>query len=231
MQVNPLKPFGVSLAFHLLVLVAGWGVFKAVHTPLQPEIKIKIALLPQLPDAAQNTPKPSEPPKPTPPIPQPVKTPQKPKPLETPKISATTPAPIVVTAAKPAAVPVSAPSAAHTAVKTSAIEAVTEKVPPPPPAINVQAQYEEENLGRIRALLLERLKYPKNALRLKQQGDVVITFTLSPSGDAGAITVTKSSEFELLDEAAQTLISTTASAFPKPSKNIRISVPVEYKIR
>lgn len=208
----------------------GFGAFKALHTLPEPEIKIKIALLTQASIAAENRPQPPAPPKQTPPIPQPVITLQKPKPLETPKIQPITPAPAVVTT-KPAMTPISAPLAAPTAVKTSAIEAVTEKVPAPPPAANIQAQYEDENLGRIRALLLERLKYPKNALRLKQQGDVVITFTLSPSGDASAFSITKSSEFEILDEAAQTLITTTASAFPKPSKNIRISVPVEYKIR
>lgn len=232
MHVNSLKPFTLSLAFHFLILLLGWGTFKTLHTLPEPEIKIKIALLTETAVTVQNTPPLSAPSKPASPIPQPVAMPKMPKPLETP-VQPTTPAPVAATAAKPSVVTISVPTAAPTAVKTSATEPSAEKAPAPasPPALNVQAQYEDENLGRIRALLLERLRYPKNALRLKQQGDVVITFTLSPSGDASAFTVTKSSEFEILDEAAQTLISTTASAFPKPSKNIRISVPVEYKIR
>jgi len=115
--------------------------------------------------------------------------------------------------------------------KAAAVEPAAVKVPAPPPAITVQANYEEENLGKIRALLSERLKYPKNALRLKQQGDVMIAFTLSPSGDISGLTIIKSSEFELLDEAARELILTTASVFPKPSKNVRISIPIDYKIR
>jgi protein TonB len=103
--------------------------------------------------------------------------------------------------------------------------------PPPPPTPNIQTLYEEENLGPIRALLAERLKYPKNALRLKQQGISIMAFTLSPSGDISAVTLVKSSDFELLDDAARTLIETTAQMFPKPSKSVRITIPIEYKIR
>ena len=104
------------------------------------------------------------------------------------------------------------------------------KAPPPPPP-KVQENYEEENLGRIRSILAERLKYPKNALRLKQQGETTVTFTLGTDRSVSQITITKSSEFELLDEAARALIESSASEFPKPSKSVRISVPIAYKIR
>lgn len=103
------------------------------------------------------------------------------------------------------------------------------KAPPSPP--KVEENYEEENLGKIRSILAERLKYPKNAQRLKQQGECVVTFTLEPSREVHQITVTQSSGFELLDDAAKELIENSSSEFPKPKRSVRISVPISYKLR
>lgn len=103
------------------------------------------------------------------------------------------------------------------------------KAPPSPP--KVEENYEEENLGKIRSILAERLKYPKNAQRLKQQGECIVTFTLEPSKEVHQITVTQSSGFELLDNAAKELIENSSSEFPKPKKSVRISVPISYKLR
>lgn len=103
------------------------------------------------------------------------------------------------------------------------------KAPPSPP--KVEENYEEENLGKIRSILAERLKYPKNAQRLKQQGECIVTFTLEPSREVHQITLTQSSGFELLDDAAKELIENSSSEFPKPKKSVRISVPISYKLR
>lgn len=229
--MNSFKSFSVSLILHLLILLPAWGVFKILRTVPEPETKIRVALVIQSPTAAQSTPVHTIPPQSAAPIRPSIKIPEAniPKQIKPPQ---TTPFLSAPTEIKPIAAvnAVNIPQAEPVAAVTPSIEPVT-KAPPPPPAVNIQAQYEEENLGRIRTLLLERLKYPKNALRLRQQGDIVVTFTLSPSGDISTLSVTKSSEFELLDEAARTLIMTTASAFPKPSKNVRITVPIDYKIR
>lgn len=199
-----------------------WGALSAVRKIPEPE-KIRVALLLQTPMLSPITP-------PKPMAPMPVKTPEAPKPLETPKLSQKVPTPPAVAAAKVVSVPSATPILTPAVAKTAPAEPVAAKAPPPPP-VNIQADYEEENLGRIRSLLSERLKYPKNALRLRQQGSVIVTFTLSSSGDVSAITITKSSDFEMLDDAARALIESTASAFPKPSKSVRISVPIDYKIR
>lgn len=204
--------------------------FKAVRSQPLSETKIRVALLMQSP--ASVTKSISKPLSSAPQRPQiPLKTPEKIipslKPVETPM-----PIPIAsISAQKPIMPSAVVTHTEPTAAKVPTGEPAVAKAPPPPPAPNVQAEYEEANLGRIRTLLSERLKYPRNALRLRQQGNVIITFTLSPSGDVSALTITKSSEFELLDDAARSLISETASLFPKPSKSVRISVPIEYKIR
>lgn len=216
------KPLLISLSLHLFLFILAWGALSAVRKIPEPE-KIRVALLLRTPMVSQITP-------PKPMAPMPVKTPEAPKPLETSKLSQKVPTPPAVTAAKVVSAPSATPTVTPAVAKTAPAEPVVVKAPPPPP-VNIQADYEEENLGRIRSLLSERLKYPKNALRLRQQGSVTITFTLSSSGDVSAITITKSSDFEMLDDAARTLIESTASAFPKPSKSVRISVPIDYKIR
>lgn len=231
--MNSFKSFSASLILHLLILLLAWGIFNVLRTVREPETKIRVALMIQSPAAVQSTPVHTIPPQSAAPIRPSVKIPEAnvPNQIEPPQTTTIRSAPTEIkpiAAVNAANIP---PAAAPAAVTHSSIEPVTAKALPPPPAVNIQAQYEEENLGRIRTLLLERLKYPKNALRLRQQGDVVVTFTLSPSGDISTLSVTKSSEFEMLDEAARTLIISTASAFPKPSKNVRITLPIEYKIQ
>ncbi|MDD5716986.1 MAG: TonB family protein [Sulfuricurvum sp.] len=129
--------------------------------------------------------------------------------------------------------PVSVASSPIAAAKTAEPEAVPPKasVPPPSPPINIQKVYEEENLGKIRTLLAQNLVYPKNARRLNQQGDILVTFTLHPSGEVSHIVIAESSSFDLLDEAALRLIEQSAPQFPKPQKNVTISLPIGYKLR
>lgn len=154
-----------------------------------------------------------------------------PKP-ETPRII-TPPKPRVIAQSNPTVpTPQNIPTVTPPAALPKASEAApvtVPKAPPPPP--KAQENYEEENLGRIRAILAERLKYPKNALRLKQQGETSVTFTLGTNREVSQITITQSSGFELLDEAARSLIENSASEFPKPSKSVRITVPIAYKLR
>lgn len=207
--------------------MVAWGAFSTVRKKPEPE-KVRIAVLLQTPMSRSRISQPSAPSKPIPPTP--VKTPQIPTPIKTPNVLPK-PTPLL---AKPVQPPMTVQAPSPAVAKIPVAEPTVVKAPPappPPPPVNVQASYEEENLGRIRSLLSERLKYPRNALRLRQQGTVVVTFALSPSGDVSGITITKSSDFEMLDDAARELIESTAALFPKPSKSVRISVPIEYKIR
>lgn len=164
-----------------------------------------------------------------------------------PVMKAVVPAPVpetqkprVITPPKPSVIPQNAPVApmfqppVSVAAPTSVVktaEVIPTAVPKAPPPPKVQENYEEENLGRIRSILADRLKYPKNALRLKQQGESTVTFTLGTDRTVSQITISQSSGFELLDEAARSLIESSASEFPKPSKSVRISVPIAYKLR
>lgn len=107
-------------------------------------------------------------------------------------------------------------------------------VPTPQPqvqSVNVEKEFLDAHLGKIRALLVQNLKYPRNAQRLKMQGEVRVSFRLKSDGSVENIEVIQSSGFELLDEDAKTLIKNTAPQFPKPTKNITLSVPLAYLLR
>lgn len=106
------------------------------------------------------------------------------------------------------------------------------KAPPaPPPPVNVEKEFLNAHLGEIRGLLVQNLKYPKMAQKLKMQGEVRIAFTLGADGSVEDIKIIEGSGFDLLNEDARTLIEKTASKFPKPSKSVRISVPLSYVLR
>ncbi len=225
------KPFFYSLALHAAVVALFVGAIGTVRHISTPEEKIAVSLMAYNPAVAEPAPPPELPPeapaKIKPPVkPEPPKT--KPAPAAIPAKSAKTPA-TSAESVPPPSPPQSAPVPAAPAPKSQPAEPTVAKIPPPP--INHQKAYEDEHLARIRTLLAQNLVYPKNARRLNQQGDVVVMFSLSPAGEVGAVSVTKSSGFELLDEAALNLIKTTSPQFPKPAKTVQISVPIGYRLR
>jgi protein TonB len=104
-------------------------------------------------------------------------------------------------------------------------------VPQPIPNVNIEKEFLDAHLGEIRALLIQNLKYPRNAQRLKMQGEVRVSFRLKSDGSVENIEVIQSSGFELLDEDTRALIKNTASQFPKPTKSISLSIPLSYLLR
>jgi len=222
------NPLLISVGIHLTLLALAIGAMSVLHKtiPAEPE-KIKLKLL--IPSAEPEISAPAVAIQPPQPIQKSIEPTPIPKAIE-PRV-VTPPAPRIITQSKPIIPNVQPTIAAPVAAKApEAVPVAAPKAPPPPPP-KAQENYEEENLGRIRTILAERLKYPKNALRLKQQGEAIVTFTLGTDRSVSQITITKSSEFELLDDAARGLIESSASEFPKPAKSVRISVPIAYKLR
>ncbi len=229
--MNRSLSFLTSVAIHALIVIIAWWGFDTVRISDKPDNKIRISFLLQ-PPSEQPSPAEEAPVPPPPPPKQEIQPPAKAEPRkQQPPI---VPAPVTV---KPETIRPEPPKPAAPSVSAPAVPPVTTEkaepkpVQPSPPPVNVQAKYEEDNLGRIRTILAERLTYPKNALRLHQQGEIVASFSLTPEGEILHLSVAKSSEFELLDTAALRLIETSASSFPKPSKTVRITVPIVYKIR
>lgn len=225
------RSFFYSLFIHLFLL--GAFLFTFIDHPKQETktaLKIKMISLSLPPSAAlskQPTPQPKQEIKPLPV--------NKPTPIITPPpITQKAVTPIPVEQPKVASQPISRPNIApvvQAAPLPSAVETPTPKTihpPAPPPSVNVEKEFVDAHLGEIRTLLIQNLKYPKNALRLKMQGEVRIAFRLKSDGSVDNIEVIKSSGFELLDEDARALIKNTAPQFPKPTKSISLSVPLSY---
>lgn len=86
-------------------------------------------------------------------------------------------------------------------------------------------------LGEIKQITQQHLIYPKNAILLKQQGEVVVQFFLSKDGNVSELTIIKSSEYDLLDKTALNIIKSASSSFPKPSRNMRVKIPIKFDIK
>lgn len=229
-MILQLRPLGISLVLHLIVF--GFFLFwftgdrvKQASKPLKINIASFVAPSVQTPSPRVPTPLPAVPLKQT-----------------IAPIQKSTSLPPVVTKSLPTKI---APAPMVTPpVTTSKIEPISVQVPaiiavetpktpmaaptPPSPPVNVEKEFLNAHLGEIRGLLLQNLKYPKMAQKLKMQGEVRVYFSLSSDGSVDDIRVVESSGFELLDEDAKALIEKMASRFPKPTKSVRINVPVSY---
>lgn len=84
---------------------------------------------------------------------------------------------------------------------------------------------------KIRIIASKYMYYPPSAIRLKQQGIVEVQFILSKSGYVSNISINKSSEFDLLDMTAIDIVKNASKDFPKPSKTVRMKVPIVFKIK
>lgn len=94
-----------------------------------------------------------------------------------------------------------------------------------------QTNSEIEFLKKIRQIIQQHYTYPKSAMILKQQGEVVAQFFLSKNGNVSELTIIKSSEFDLLDTTALDIIKSASSSFPKPPRNMRIQLPIKFALQ
>lgn len=220
------RPFIYSLAIHsVLLAVLIFTLSPDSKKETRKLLKLQMITLSPSP-AVVSKPSTPQPTVPTKPIPV-----QKIKPLTQVTVPITAVKPLLPT---PVITPIRTPSApvVQTIAPVETPKAVY--IPTPQPqaqSVNVEKEFLDAHLGKIRALLIQNLKYPKNAQRLKMQGEVRVSFRLKSDGSVENIEVIQSSGFELLDEDAKALIKDTAPQFPKPTKSITLSVPLAYLLR
>lgn len=211
------KSFAFSILFHA-ALVGGVIVYLSI-----PKEEVEEEIVLQLAMSTLDTP--SEPlpeHKPTPPKPpEPVKAQAKPTPVVQPKLPIVSTAKVVEPVAEPVKTPVQ-PVAKETPVPVA---------PPPAPKPNVEEEYLDNHLSTIRDILIKYRKYPTMAVRLKQEGNVRVSFRLKENGTVEDIRIVSGSGFEMLDADAMALIEKTASYFPKPPKTVHITVPLNYSLK
>jgi protein TonB len=101
--------------------------------------------------------------------------------------------------------------------------------------MGVIRRLEEEYKAALR-LAIERNKgYPRRALRLRQEGEVVVGFTIRRNGNIQSLRIVKSAGHKLLDMAAQGAVEKISGKLPFPEKLQRerwqFTIPINYALR
>ncbi len=103
--------------------------------------------------------------------------------------------------------------------------------PPPAPKSSVEEEYLDNHLSAIRDILMKYRKYPNAAVRLKQEGELRVTFRLKENGEVEDVRIISGSGYAILDDDAIALIEKNGHYFPKPPKAVRITVPLRYALK
>lgn len=89
-------------------------------------------------------------------------------------------------------------------------------------------------LAKLRKVIEEKKRYPKNAKRLKQSGVVHVKFTLLRDGTIQNAQIAQTSSFEILDSATIALLQAIAKTEPFPKElsdnEMIIILPIEYSL-
>ena len=94
---------------------------------------------------------------------------------------------------------------------------------------DISSTYITINKSKIYEAIQRAKRYPRMAKKLRIQGTVLVTFTLTTSKNT--INIQTSGAKSILLKSARRTIIEASSSFPKPSQNITISVPISYKLR
>lgn len=90
--------------------------------------------------------------------------------------------------------------------------------------------YLKAKFSVISDIIKRHLSYPPLARKMGWQGNLIISFTLTPKGEIKDVKVEKSSGYELLDRHTLDVLKKTYSYFPLPPVEVKIRLPVVYKL-
>ena len=94
---------------------------------------------------------------------------------------------------------------------------------------NTQDSFTETSFHSIRDKVLEKLKYPPIAKRMKQAGVVEVLLVIDTNGKLIEVTIHKSSGYKLLDSSAMSAASElSAQTLPIPQKNSKVILPIYF---
>lgn len=177
----------------------------------------------------QETPPPPEPVKETPPPPPPKEVKKElPKPKPKPVVKQT-PVPV------PKEEPILEESPAVAESHPQEVNVATSSAPAPSsilPQGEATATMETDRalLERIYAAILKHKSYPRQAIRMKMEGEVVLEFGLKDNGELSWVKVVRGSGYTLLDGHAMEVLKKASADFPSPNRRIKIQVPIAYEL-
>lgn len=99
------------------------------------------------------------------------------------------------------------------------------------PVTMVYGKTQNALMSRIVQSLLKHRYYPQQARRRGIQGVVLVAFVIRKDGTVDSIAVVKSSTgADLLKQAAVTTVKNASRDFPNTGKDIKVVVPIEFKL-
>ncbi len=94
----------------------------------------------------------------------------------------------------------------------------------------LQEEYSEVNKHKILELLRDNLYYPMSARKRNITGMVKVSFTLDTDAKVSNTNVSES-QSDILSRAAIKTIEDLSGKFPKPKKEITLSIPINYNLK
>ena len=85
------------------------------------------------------------------------------------------------------------------------------------------------NYDKIIKAINEAKFYPRKARMLRIEGVVKVKFLLKKDGDIEILSIITNKRF--LKKAVKKIIQDASGDFPKPQKDIEITVPIEFRLR
>ncbi|MCD6489240.1 MAG: energy transducer TonB [Thermodesulfobacterium sp.] len=87
-----------------------------------------------------------------------------------------------------------------------------------------------EKLYIISKIVQKNITYPYIARKMGWEGKVVVSFVLTKEGKISLLTIEKSSGYDVLDENAIKTIKKVSKYFPLPPLDVKIKLPISYKL-
>jgi len=87
-----------------------------------------------------------------------------------------------------------------------------------------------KKLFLISKIIQNNITYPYIARKMGWEGRVIVSFILTKEGKISFLTVEKSSGYDVLDKNAIKTIKKVSKYFPLPPHDVKISIPILYKL-
>lgn len=97
------------------------------------------------------------------------------------------------------------------------------------PRISYEAQYMQDNIALINALIKKNLSYPRLAKKRGLQGKTMVSFTLNIEGEVLDIEALGALS-SILKKSAIKTVKRASSSFPHPSEVLALRIPIVYKL-
>lgn len=97
------------------------------------------------------------------------------------------------------------------------------------PKLSYEAQYIQDNIALINALIKKNLFYPRLAKKRGLQGEAMVSFTLSLNGEVLEIEALGDLS-SILKKSAIKTIKKASFSFPHPQEVLALRIPIVYKL-